>query len=79
MTNYSEAQTKVDWFTDLSIRQDFKKIISFALNRQNTFNGRIYGLDDTFLALETGNEMNWAQIIFSNATQNDTSFTLRRK
>lgn len=76
LNDYAIAQRQVDFFTDLSIREDFKKIISFALNRQNTVNGRIYGLDDTFLCFETGNEMNWTEII-NNSTTNATSFELR--
>ncbi|EGG04506.1 family 5 glycoside hydrolase [Melampsora larici-populina 98AG31] len=77
LTDYATAQQQVDWFTDLYIREDFKKIITFALNRQNTVNGRIYGLDDTFLCFETGNEMNWTELIFRNSTTNSTSVELR--
>ncbi|CAH7685921.1 glycoside hydrolase superfamily [Phakopsora pachyrhizi] len=60
ISSYGLAQASVDWFTDMNIRNDFKKIISKLLTRKNTFNGRIYGEDDTIFAWETGNEMNWA-------------------
>lgn len=40
------------------------------LTRKNTVNGRIYGEDDTFLAFETGNEMNWGQIHFNDSNIN---------
>ncbi|KAI7938937.1 hypothetical protein MJO28_014516 [Puccinia striiformis f. sp. tritici] len=37
----------------------YKKLISYFLNRVNTVNGIRYGDDDTILAFETGNELNW--------------------
>ncbi|EGG11181.1 uncharacterized protein MELLADRAFT_102780 [Melampsora larici-populina 98AG31] len=49
-----------------------RKSSPFALNQQNTVNGRIYGLDDTFLCFETGNKMDWTELIFNdNSTTND--------
>ncbi|KAG0144344.1 hypothetical protein CROQUDRAFT_95152 [Cronartium quercuum f. sp. fusiforme G11] len=66
ISDYSRAQITVDWFVDKSIREDFKKILHFMLTRKNTVNGRVYGEDDTFLAFETGNEMNWASINFKS-------------
>ncbi|MBW0502367.1 hypothetical protein O181_042082 [Austropuccinia psidii MF-1] len=59
ITDYRLANTKVDWFTDPEMIRIFKKLISFFLNRINTVNGIRYGDDDTILAFETGNEMNW--------------------
>ncbi|MBW0488228.1 hypothetical protein O181_027943 [Austropuccinia psidii MF-1] len=59
--SYRSASAKVDWFTQTEIREDFKKIIFKLLTRKNTINGRIYGEDDTILAWETGNEMNWGR------------------
>lgn len=70
ISDYATAQLKVDWFTDRRIRDDFKKIIKKFLTRKNTVNGRIYGSDDTFLAFETGNEMNWANITVNAANKN---------
>ncbi|KAA1101353.1 hypothetical protein PGT21_017495 [Puccinia graminis f. sp. tritici] len=57
--NYTIAQQAVDWFTDREMIECYKKIISFYLNRINTFNGIRIGDDQTILAFETGNEMNW--------------------
>ncbi|EFP88937.2 uncharacterized protein PGTG_15140 [Puccinia graminis f. sp. tritici CRL 75-36-700-3] len=57
--NYTTANQAVDWFTDRLMIESFKKIISFYLNRVNTFNGIRIGDDETILAFETGNEMNW--------------------
>ncbi|KAA1097769.1 hypothetical protein PGT21_019271 [Puccinia graminis f. sp. tritici] len=57
--NYTAANQAVDWFTDRLMIESFKKIISFYLNRVNTFNGIRIGDDETILAFETGNEMNW--------------------
>ncbi|PLW15315.1 hypothetical protein PCANC_11296 [Puccinia coronata f. sp. avenae] len=59
ITRYEAANKAVDWFTDRRMIQGFKKLISFLLNRVNTINGVRYGDDDTVLAFETGNELNW--------------------
>ncbi|EGF97419.1 family 5 glycoside hydrolase [Melampsora larici-populina 98AG31] len=61
ITSYRVANTEVDWFTDVEMRCAFKKIIRKLLTRRNTFNGKIYGEDDTIFAWETGNEMNWGR------------------
>ncbi|KNZ56908.1 hypothetical protein VP01_2289g1 [Puccinia sorghi] len=60
MRNYTEAQRRVDWFTDRAMISSFKQIITHFLNRINTYNGIRIGDDQTVLAIETGNEMNWA-------------------
>jgi len=60
MTSYEAAQRRVDWFTDAGMMEGFKKLITFLLERTNTVNGLRYGDDDTVLAFETGNELNWA-------------------
>lgn len=60
MTGYEAAQRQVDWFTDAGMMEGFKKLITFLLDRTNTVNGVRYGDDDTVLAFETGNELNWA-------------------
>ncbi|KAH9814816.1 family 5 glycoside hydrolase [Melampsora americana] len=79
ITEYAKAQVSVDWFVNTTIREDFKKIIKKLLTRVNTVNGRVYGRDDTFLAFETGNEMNWAEVIVTynstNGTTNGTANT----
>ncbi|WAQ93234.1 hypothetical protein PtA15_18A292 [Puccinia triticina] len=67
---YNSANRAVDWFTDRRMIDSFKKLISFLLNRVNTVNGIRYGDDDTILAVETGNELNWGdskKIIFQRA------------
>ncbi|KAI9618139.1 hypothetical protein H4Q26_012483 [Puccinia striiformis f. sp. tritici PST-130] len=57
--NYTAAQQAVDWFTDREMIACYKKIIAFYLNRKNTVNGIRIGDDQSILAFETGNEMNW--------------------
>ncbi|EJU05767.1 hypothetical protein DACRYDRAFT_20150 [Dacryopinax primogenitus] len=49
----------VNWFADPIMLESFKLIINYYLNRINTVNGIRYGDDPTFLAHETGNEMNY--------------------
>ncbi|EGG07438.1 family 5 glycoside hydrolase [Melampsora larici-populina 98AG31] len=73
ITEYTTAQVSVDWFVNSSIREDFKKIIKKLLTRVNTVNGRLYGRDDTFLAFETGNEMNWAEVFVTSNSTNGTT------
>ncbi|KAA1136631.1 hypothetical protein PGTUg99_036517 [Puccinia graminis f. sp. tritici] len=58
---YQEAGKKIDFFKDRSMIDSFKKLITFFLNRVNTYNGLRYGDDNTILAFETGNEMSWGQ------------------
>lgn len=57
--NYTDANRAVDWFTDRAMINSYKQLITFYLNRINTFNGIRIGDDETVLAFETGNEMNW--------------------
>ena len=57
--DYTEAQQRVDWFTDRVMISSFKQLITYFLNRINTYNGIRIGDDQTVLAFETGNEMNW--------------------
>ncbi|EFP88955.2 uncharacterized protein PGTG_15158 [Puccinia graminis f. sp. tritici CRL 75-36-700-3] len=59
--NYTEAQRTVDWFTDREMIASYKQIITYFLNRINTYNGIRIGDDQTILAFETGNEMNWGR------------------
>ncbi|KAA1074170.1 hypothetical protein PGT21_007030 [Puccinia graminis f. sp. tritici] len=47
-----------DWWRDEECLDSMKKIVSFLLNRVNTFTGVRIGDDPTILAFETGNEMN---------------------
>jgi hypothetical protein len=51
----------VDWFTDREMITGYKQIITYFLNRINTYNGIRIGDDQTILAFETGNEMNWGR------------------
>ncbi|KAI7961467.1 hypothetical protein MJO28_001956 [Puccinia striiformis f. sp. tritici] len=57
--NYTTANQAVDWFTDREMIKGYKQIITYFLNRINTYNGIRIGDDQTVLAFETGNEMNW--------------------
>ncbi|KAI9007290.1 glycoside hydrolase superfamily [Gaertneriomyces semiglobifer] len=45
------------FFTDSVVIEDFKKFISYVLNRRNTVTGVRYGDDPTILAWQTGNEL----------------------
>ncbi|KNF02846.1 hypothetical protein PSTG_03795 [Puccinia striiformis f. sp. tritici PST-78] len=56
---YAAANHAVDWFTDREMISSYKQLITFFLNRINTYNGIRIGDDPTILAFETGNEMNW--------------------
>ncbi|KAH9443185.1 hypothetical protein Pst134EB_027536 [Puccinia striiformis f. sp. tritici] len=70
ISRYSSANKAVDWFTDRNMIDGYKKLISYFLNRVNTVNGIRYGDDDTILAFETGNELNWGDskhIIYQRA------------
>lgn len=46
-----------DFWSDAEIIADFKKTISFVVNRVNTFTGETYKNDRAILAWETGNEL----------------------
>lgn len=45
------------FWTDPEIIADFKKTVSFLLNRRNTYTGKLYKDDKAILAWETGNEL----------------------
>lgn len=62
ITDYRSANTMVDWFTDAEMLRVYQKLLGKFLNRINTVNHRRYGDDDTILAIETGNEMNWGSL-----------------
>jgi mannan endo-1,4-beta-mannosidase len=57
---YAEYHGKAgaDFWTDAEIIGDFKKTVSYTLNRRNTFTGTLYKDDKAILAWETGNEIN---------------------
>lgn len=56
---YAEYHGKatLDFWTDPEIISDFKKTISYTLNRRNTYTGTLYKDDKAILAWETGNEI----------------------
>lgn len=56
---YKAASQQIDFFTDSNMIDAYMKLITFFLNRINTYNGIRYGEDHTILAFETGNELNW--------------------
>ncbi|KAI7961473.1 hypothetical protein MJO28_001962 [Puccinia striiformis f. sp. tritici] len=58
---YKDAGNRIDFFKDRIMIDSFKKLITFFLERVNTYNGIRYGDDNTILAFETGNEMSWGQ------------------
>lgn len=58
LKSWQEAK-EIDWWTDPDSMDSMKKIISYFLNRVNTYTGIRIGDDPTILAFETGNEMNY--------------------
>ncbi len=56
---YAEYRDKpgADFWTDPEIIEDFKKTVSFLVNRRNTYTGVLYKDDKAILAWETGNEL----------------------
>lgn len=53
---YNESKA-YDFWTDANLVNATKKIYSKLLSRKNTINGVVYGQDNTFWAIETGNEL----------------------
>ena len=56
---YAEYRDKAaaDFWSDPEIIDDFKKTVSFVVNRRNTYTGVLYKDDKAILAWETGNEL----------------------
>jgi mannan endo-1,4-beta-mannosidase len=50
------GKPKGSFWTDPEVREDFKHLVSFILNRRNTVNGVLYKEDPTILAWQLGNE-----------------------
>jgi hypothetical protein len=46
-----------EFWTDAQVKEDFKKTISYIINRKNTITGTLYRNDKAILAWETGNEL----------------------
>lgn len=53
---YNESKA-YDFWTDANLISATKKIYTKLLARTNTLNGVVYGKDNTFWAIETGNEL----------------------
>jgi hypothetical protein len=51
------ATKSIDFWTDPTMIESYKLILNKFLRRTNTINGRVYGSDDTFGMIESGNEM----------------------
>lgn len=51
------GKTKDDFWTDPNLFEDYKKIVSFVINRTNSVTGVKYRDDKAILAWETGNEL----------------------
>jgi hypothetical protein len=51
------GKTGAEFWTDLEVIDDFKKTVSYVLNRRNTYTGTLYKDDKAVLAWETGNEI----------------------
>jgi len=56
---YAEYRNKpaADFWTDPDVIDDFKKTITFLVNRRNSYTGTLYKDDKALLAWETGNEI----------------------
>lgn len=50
------GQPAGSFWTDPGVKEDFKHLLSFVLNRRNTVNGLLYKDDSTILAWQLGNE-----------------------
>ncbi len=75
------GKSQNDFFTDLSVRADFKKTIEYVLNRKNSLTGIKYKDDKAILAWETGNELRettaeWLKEIAATIKQNDPNHLL---
>lgn len=51
------GKDKSEFWTDTQLKQDFKDLIKYVLNRKNTLTGIAYKDDPAILAWETGNEL----------------------
>jgi hypothetical protein len=56
---YAQYRNKAaaDFWTDPDVIDDFKKTVTFLVNRRNSFTGTLYKDDKALLAWETGNEI----------------------
>jgi hypothetical protein len=57
--NYADFRGKAsdEFWTDPQLMDDFKKTVSYVLNRRNTVTGVLYKDDPIIMAWETGNEL----------------------
>ncbi len=51
------GKDKSEFWTDPRLKEDFKNLIKYVLNRKNTISGVVYKDDPAILAWETGNEL----------------------
>jgi hypothetical protein len=76
---YAEFRNKTaaEFWTDPDVIDDFKKTVSFILNRRNTYTGTLYKDDKAILAWETGNEIycpySWTRQIVAHIKSLDTN------
>jgi len=54
------GKSEKDFYTDETLKADYKHLVSFVLNRRNTLTGKLYRDDPAVLAWETGNELRGA-------------------
>ena len=54
---YWLGKNKEDFWTDPNLFEDYKRIVSYVIDRTNTVTGIKYRDDKTILAWETGNEL----------------------
>lgn len=51
------GKTAEEFYTDSELKEDYKHLVSYVLNRTNTYTGIKYKDDKAILAWETGNEL----------------------
>ncbi len=70
-------KSAVEFWTDPEIIDDFKKTVTFVINRRNTYTGVLYKDDKAILAWETGNELyspySWTREIASHIKSLDSN------
>lgn len=71
------GKSAADFWTDPAIINDFKKTVSFVVNRRNSYTGTLYKDDKSILAWETGNEIfcpySWTKEIVAHIKSLDSN------
>ncbi|MCZ8521162.1 MULTISPECIES: golvesin C-terminal-like domain-containing protein [Paenibacillus] len=74
------GKTKVEFYSDPQVKQDFKAFITYVLNRKNKYTGALYKDDPTILAWQLGNELGssdtWTTEMAAHVKSIDTNHLL---